>query len=155
MGQPSRRTARNQQCAGRRWRGWPVSRSSTGCKGLLEDEVTELLGRARYDRRGLDDVGYRNGYGKPRRLTTRGGTVTIRRPRARGLEYDSRATCCRCFRRCTPEVSYYRYPKEHWRHLRTTNVIESPFAALRLRTDAAKQFKKVANATVIWKMLGG
>jgi len=51
-------------------------------------------------------------------------------------------------------VSYYGYPRAHWRHLRTTNVIESPFAALRLRTDAAKRFKKVANATaVIWKML--
>ena len=51
-------------------------------------------------------------------------------------------------------VSFYRYPQAHWRHLRTTNVIESPFAALRLRTDAAKRFKKVANATtVIWKML--
>ena len=41
-------------------------------------------------------------------------------------------------------VSYYGYPMAHWRHLRTTNVIESPFAALRLRTDAAKRFKKVA-----------
>ena len=51
-------------------------------------------------------------------------------------------------------VSYYRYPRAHWRHLRTTNVIESPFAALRLRTDAEKRFKKVTNATaVIWKML--
>jgi len=51
-------------------------------------------------------------------------------------------------------VSFYRYPKEHWRHLRTTNVVESPFAALRLRTAAAKRFKKVTNATaVIWKML--
>ncbi len=51
-------------------------------------------------------------------------------------------------------VSYYGYPRAHWRHLRTTNVIESPFAALRLRTDAAKRFMKVANATaVIWKML--
>ncbi|MBL1685780.1 IS256 family transposase, partial [Klebsiella pneumoniae] len=51
-------------------------------------------------------------------------------------------------------VTFYRYPKEHWRHLRTTNVIESPFAALRLRTDAAKRFKKVERATaVIWKML--
>ena len=49
-------------------------------------------------------------------------------------------------------VSYYGYPRAHWRHLRTTNVIESPFAALRLRTDAAKRFKKVANATaVIWR----
>src|SRR5690606_33888324 len=51
-------------------------------------------------------------------------------------------------------VMFYRYPKEHWRHLRTTNVVESPFAALRLRTDAAKRFKKVERATaVIWKML--
>lgn len=51
-------------------------------------------------------------------------------------------------------VTFYRFPKEHWKHIRTTNVVESPFAALRLRTDAAKRFKKVANATVvIWKML--
>ena len=51
-------------------------------------------------------------------------------------------------------ISCYRFPREHWRHLRTTNVVESPFAALRLRTDVAQQFKKVANATaVIWKML--
>ena len=51
-------------------------------------------------------------------------------------------------------VSFYRFPRAHWRHLRTSNVIESPLAALRLRTDAAKRFKKVANATaVVWKML--
>jgi transposase-like protein len=40
-------------------------------------------------------------------------------------------------------VTFYRFPKDHWRHLRTSNAIESPFAALRLRTDAAKRFKKV------------
>jgi putative transposase len=51
-------------------------------------------------------------------------------------------------------VTFYRFPKDHWIHLRTTNVVESPFAALRLRTDAAKRFKKVENATaVIFKML--
>jgi transposase-like protein len=51
-------------------------------------------------------------------------------------------------------VTFYRFPKEHWPHLRTTNPVESPFAALRLRTDAAKRFKKVANATaLIWRML--
>jgi transposase-like protein len=51
-------------------------------------------------------------------------------------------------------VTFYRFPQEHWRHLRTTNVVESPFAGLRLRTNAAKRFKKVENATaVIWKML--
>lgn len=51
-------------------------------------------------------------------------------------------------------VAFYRFPKEHWAHLRTTNPIESPFAALRLRTDAAKRFKRVESATaLIWKML--
>jgi len=51
-------------------------------------------------------------------------------------------------------VTYYGFPKEHWQHLRTTNVIESPFAAVRLRTNAAKRYRKVANATaVIWKTL--
>jgi putative transposase len=51
-------------------------------------------------------------------------------------------------------VTLYRYPREHWVHLRTVNVVESPFAALRLRTDAAKRFKRSDRATaVIWKML--
>lgn len=51
-------------------------------------------------------------------------------------------------------VTFYSYPKPHWQHLRTTNPVESPFAALRLRTNAAKRFKKIENATaVIWKML--
>ena len=51
-------------------------------------------------------------------------------------------------------VTFYQFPREHWKHLRTTNIVESPFAALRLRTAAAKRFKKVTNATaVIWKML--
>ena len=43
-------------------------------------------------------------------------------------------------------VSFYNYPKQQWQHLRTTNPVESPFAGLRLRTDAAKRFKKVNNA---------
>ena len=51
-------------------------------------------------------------------------------------------------------VAYYAFPQEHWRHLRTTNVIESPFAAVRLRTSAAKRFRVVENATaLIWKTL--
>lgn len=51
-------------------------------------------------------------------------------------------------------VTFYDFPKEHWKHLRTTNPVESPFAFLRLRTDAARRFKKVENAiAVIWKLL--
>jgi transposase-like protein len=52
-------------------------------------------------------------------------------------------------------VTFYSFPKEHWVHIRTTNVVESPFSAVRLRTDAAKRYKKVQNATaMIWKLLG-
>lgn len=51
-------------------------------------------------------------------------------------------------------ITFYNFPKEHWVHLRTSNVVESPFATLRLRTDAARRYKKVDNATaVMWKML--
>lgn len=51
-------------------------------------------------------------------------------------------------------VTFYQYPKEHWRHLRTTNIVESPFAAIRLRTNASKRFKKIENATaMIWKLM--
>ena len=51
-------------------------------------------------------------------------------------------------------VTFYGFPREHWKHLRTTNPVESPFASVRLRTTAAKRYKKVANATaLIWKLL--
>ena len=50
--------------------------------------------------------------------------------------------------------TFYNYPKKQWQHLRTTNPVESPCSGLRLRTDAARRFKKVSNAqAVIWKML--
>jgi transposase-like protein len=51
-------------------------------------------------------------------------------------------------------LTFYDFPEPHWRHLRTTNVVESPFAALRLRTTAAKRFRKATSATcLIWKAL--
>lgn len=51
-------------------------------------------------------------------------------------------------------VTFYAFPKAHWKHLRTSNPVESPFAAVRLRTSAAKRYKKVDRATaVIWKTL--
>lgn len=51
-------------------------------------------------------------------------------------------------------VTFYNFPKEHWRHLRTSNPVESPFASVRLRTNAGKRYKRVANATaLIWRLL--
>ncbi len=38
----------------------------------------------------------------------------------------------------TQLTAVYDYPAEHWRHLRTTNPIESSFATVRLRTRVTK-----------------
>ena len=51
-------------------------------------------------------------------------------------------------------VTFYTFPQEHWIHLRTTNIVESPFSSVRLRTDASRRFKRVEGAkAIIWKML--
>jgi putative transposase len=54
--------------------------------------------------------------------------------------YDRAADCLAAdLDRC---LTFYRFPEAHWVHLRTTNPIESVFASVRLRTNAAKRFKK-------------
>lgn len=69
-----------------------------------------------------------------------------------GKAYPAAAKCL--FADWDRMVTFYGYPKEHWKHLRTTNIVESPFASVRLRTSAAKRFKKVASATaLIWRVL--
>ena len=35
-------------------------------------------------------------------------------------------------------LTFFDFPAEHWKHLRTTNVIESPFATVRLRQRVTK-----------------
>jgi putative transposase len=51
---------------------WLRGRMQELVQWALEAGVTELLGRVRYQRRAEVDAfpGYRNGYGKPRKLTT-------------------------------------------------------------------------------------
>lgn len=72
---------------------------------LLEDEVTEWLGRPKSVRRGADQVGYRNGYGKSRTLTLGQGTITVQRPRVRGLEERFESQLLPFFKRRTEAVS--------------------------------------------------
>jgi transposase-like protein len=51
-------------------------------------------------------------------------------------------------------VTFYAFPQAHWIHLRTTNIVESPFSSVRLRTDASRRYKRVEGAkAIIWKML--
>ena len=55
---------------------------------ILEEEVTELVARNKSERReAIDDLPvYRNGHGKPQKLTLGCGTITAYRPRMRGLD---------------------------------------------------------------------
>ena len=53
-----------------------------------------------------------------------------------GVKYD-RATECLIKDR-DALLAFYDFPAEHWKHLRTTNVIESSFATVRHRTVRSK-----------------
>ena len=73
---------------------------------LLEQEVTEWLGRGKSERRGnpKEQPGYRNGYGKKRRFTLSLGTIEIRRPRVRNLDERFISKVLPLFKRQTKEV---------------------------------------------------
>jgi transposase-like protein len=63
-------------------------------------------------------------------------------------------------------VPFYDYPEEHWTQLRTSNPIESIFAGVRLRTNAARRmqvrenalylvFKLVLRLGTNWRLING
>jgi transposase-like protein len=63
-------------------------------------------------------------------------------------------------------LAFYDFPAEHWRHLRTTNPIESTFATIRLRHRRTKgsgsriasltmMFKLAESASKRWRLLNG
>ena len=63
-------------------------------------------------------------------------------------------------------LAFYDFPAEHWKHVRTSNPIESTFATVRLRTDKTKGclsrdtalamvFKLAKSAERHWRKLDG
>ena len=63
-------------------------------------------------------------------------------------------------------LAFYDFPAEHWKHLRTTNPIESTFATIRLRHRRTKGngsrkacltmlFKLAQSAEKRWRLLDG
>jgi transposase-like protein len=81
-----------------------------------------------------------------------------------GVKYD-RATECLIKDR-DALLAFYDFPAEHWKHLRTTNVIESSFATVRHRTVRSKGclsnktalamiFKLAEAAEKSWRRLDG
>ena len=55
---------------------------------------------------------------------------------AYGPKYDKAAACLAKDRDVL--LTFYDFPAEHWKHVRTTNPIESTFATVRLRTYRTK-----------------
>jgi hypothetical protein len=51
-------------------------------------------------------------------------------------------------------LAYFDYPAEHWKHLRTTNPIESTFATVRLREGVTKGAgSRTAGLVMAFKLL--
>jgi putative transposase len=53
-----------------------------------------------------------------------------------GAKYDKAAACLAKDRKAL--LAFYDFPAEHWKHVRTSNPIESTFATVRLRTAKTK-----------------
>lgn len=53
-----------------------------------------------------------------------------------GAKYPKASECLKKDR--DQLLTFYDFPAEHWRHIRTTNPIESTFATVRLRTDKVR-----------------
>jgi len=53
-----------------------------------------------------------------------------------GTKYHKAADCLEKDRDAL--LTFYSFPAEHWRHIRTSNPIESTFATVRLRTEKVK-----------------
>jgi putative transposase len=80
------------------------------------------------------------------------------------LKYEKAAGCLKKDRGAL--LAYYDFPAEHWKHLRTSNPIESTFATVRHRTIRSKGclsnktalamvFKLVEGAQKSWRRLDG
>ena len=81
-----------------------------------------------------------------------------------GVKYDKAVECLIKDRHAL--LAFYDFPAEHWKHLRTTNVIESSFATVRHRTVRSKGclsnktalamiFKLAEVAEKSWRRLDG
>jgi transposase-like protein len=81
-----------------------------------------------------------------------------------GKKYDKAAQCLQKDRESL--LAFYDFPAEHWKHIRTTNPIESTFATVRHRTERTKGalsretaltmvFKLVMAAQKSWRRLNG
>ena len=119
----------------------------------LQAEVEEHVDRFRsvVDADGKRRV-VRNGFLPEREIQTGAGKLTIKQPRIRvnGNEPGDKELTFKSklippyLRRAKSVkdkdqmIAFFDFPAEHWRHLRTSNPIESTFATVRQRTSRTK-----------------
>jgi putative transposase len=83
---------------------------------------------------------------------------------AYGAKYPKATQCLAKDREAL--LTFYAFPAEHWRHIRTTNPIESSFATVRLRTGKVRgcfsretaltmAFRLAQEAEKTWRRLNG
>jgi transposase-like protein len=70
---------------------------------VLEREIEDFLGRGRYER-GEDFRGYRNGYGKLRKVSLGTGTIGIRAPRVRESQEKFKSQVLKSYQRQSEKV---------------------------------------------------
>lgn len=81
-----------------------------------------------------------------------------------GVKYQQATDCLKKDRQ--ELLTFYDFPAEHWKHIRTTNPIESTFATVRHRTKRSKGclarettlimvFKLIKTAEKTWRRLDG
>ena len=70
---------------------------------------------------------------------------------AYGPKYDKAVACLAKDRDVL--LAFYDFPAEHWKHIRTTNPIESTFATVRLRTTKIKGcLSRMTALTMVFKL---
>ena len=68
-----------------------------------------------------------------------------------GAKYPKAAECLQKDREAL--LTFYDFPAEHWKHIRTTNPIESTFSTVRLRTDKVRScFSSKTVVTMAFKL---
>ena len=82
---------------------WARSRVQVWLQELLEEEVTQFLGREKSER-SPNRRGYRNGHGKPRRFAMMNGTLEVRRPRVRNTAERFESQILPYFRRKSKQL---------------------------------------------------
>ena len=121
---------------------------------MLNKLPASLQGKAKQDLHAIYEAENRQ---EPRRPSTASSAKY-------GAKYD-KATACLTKDRDSL-LAFYGFPAEHWKHVRSTNPIESTFATVRLRTDKTKGclsrqtalamvFKLAQSAERHWRRLDG